>query len=206
MSKKRRKKGVIILLVILAVLALLLYLFLFKGTTKSKVIDEIKEYGYTLDDRDTELMKANFEGLKEELLKEEINYEKYGEYLSKLFIVDLYTMNNKLNKYDVGGVEYIYPEHRDNFKLKVEDTLYKYLEDLSTRKKRSETPEVKSIKIESITEASYLFNKKEYDAYEVEVNWDYVKDYGYDESGKIILIRIKDKLYIAEYTPEEVSE
>jgi len=47
---------------------------------------------------------------------------------------------------------------------------------------------------------------KDVSGYRVVVDVGYVKDYGYDESGKIILIRIKDKLYIAEYTPEEVSE
>ena len=36
-------------------------------------------------------------------------------------------MNNKINKYDIGGIEYVYPSGVDNYKLKLTDTLYKYL-------------------------------------------------------------------------------
>lgn len=201
MSRKRRRKGVIALLGILIIVALLLYFFLFNNSDKSKVIDEMSDYEYTLEDRDTELLSENFKALKSELSKKDIDYEKYAEYLSKLFIIDLYTMSNKMNKYDVGGAEYVYPSHKENYQLKVEDTLYKYLEDHSGRN-NSNLPTVTKISSEKIESTTYEYNANSYDAFKILLNWKYKKDLGYDESGIITLIKDKDKLFVVEYTPE----
>ena len=73
-----------------------------------QVTNSIDKYGYTLEDRDTELFKKNFEELKELLNQEDYDKEEYLKLISKLFIIDLYTINNKLSRYDVGGLEYVY--------------------------------------------------------------------------------------------------
>lgn len=201
MSKRRKKKGIAVIIAILIIACLILYLILFCfGKETSKVVDEIEKYGYTLDNRDTKLMQDIFNELKNELDETAVDYEKYAELLSEYFIVDLYTMDNKLNKYDVGGVECIHPDHVTNYKLKVEDTLYRYLEENSSRKEQM--PEVTNIKVDNITTSTYKYNDSEYDAYIVELSWEYKKDLGYDESGNITLIKIDNKLYVAEYTTE----
>ena len=204
MSKKRKKRGVVILISVLVIACTVLYFILYQlGKDDTKVVDEIKKFGYTLDDRDTELMKTVFGELKDELNKSDVNNKKYAELLSKLFIIDLYTIDNKKNKYDVGGTEYIYPEHVSNYKLKVEDTLYRYLEEDSSRK--STMPEVSKIDLSDVFEIEYTYKEQVYKAYRVVLNWEYKKDLGYDKQATVIVVNIEDKLYIAEYAPE-VSE
>ena len=188
-----------ILILILA--AILLYFLLFM--TKKVSIEEkarIKNYDYVLEKRDTKLMEDNFYQLKDVLESKQIDYEKYAEYLSKLFIIDLYTIKNKDNRYDIGSVEYIYPDHRDNFVLKVADTLYRYVEEKSKRKQK--LPEVASIDLKDIETTTYEYADNKYDAYEVSLSWDYVKDLEYDTSGVVTLIKIDTTLYVAEYNPE----
>ena len=204
MSKRRRKKGVLVIIGILIIACLVLYLILFRfGDQSSKVVDEIKKFGYTLEDRDNDLMQEKFNLLKDVLAEDEIDYLDYAEYLSELFIIDLYTLDNKLNKYDVGGCEFIHPDHQANYKLKVEDTLYRYLEENSQRKQK--LSEVVDIDAGEINKDSFTFGEVEYDSYVAELSWGYQKDLGYDNKGTVTLIRIDDKLYVAEYTAE-VSE
>ncbi|MBE6148399.1 MAG: hypothetical protein E7167_02765 [Firmicutes bacterium] len=201
MSKRRKKKGIIAIVAILIIACLILYLILFHfGSDSSKVVDEVEKYGYTLDNRDTELMKEIFNNLKTELSNSKINYEKYAEQLSKYFIVDLYTIDNKLNKYDVGGSDCIHPDHVTNYQLKVSDTLYRYLEESSSRK--TKMPEVSKINVDDITSDSYKYGENEYDAYKVNLSWEYKEELGYDDSGIVTLMKIEDKLYVAEYTTE----
>ena len=54
-------------------------------------------------------MKTEFDVLKANLESDTIDEEAYALSIAKLFIIDLYTMNNKINKYDIGGIEYVYP-------------------------------------------------------------------------------------------------
>lgn len=201
MSKRRKKKGIVAIIAILIIACLILYLILFcfdKDT--SKIVDEITKYGYTLDNRDTKLMQDIFDELKSELNETNVDYEKYAELLSKYFIADLYTIDNKLNKYDVGGVECIHPDHVTNYKLKVEDTLYRYLEENSSRKEQM--PEVTAINIDKVNTSTYKYIDSEYESYDVELSWEYKKDLGYDDSGNITLMKIDNKLYVVEYTTE----
>ena len=199
---RNRFKIVLIIIVILIIfLGLLLISLNFQTNNKKtlhKVLGRIDNYNYTLKERDTLIMKEVFNNLKNTLDSEEVNYELYAEYLSKLFIIDLFTLNNKDNKYDVGGKEYILPDILDNYILNVEDTLYKYIVDISN-KDRDELAIVKSITKNKIEEIKYIYNKIEYDGYKVQLSWDYEKDYGYPIKGEIILIKKDDKLYIVSY-------
>ena len=100
---------------------------------KNKV--SIEEYGINCDDNDTELYKKEYEELKKNLTSEKIDYEEYAKSVAKLFIIDLYTIKNKSNKYDVGGTDFVFPDILANYRLNVEDTIYKYVEDNSDGKR-----------------------------------------------------------------------
>lgn len=202
MTKKKRKRKIIIyFIVLLLIMCGALYFFLFsKKNNTHVVVNEIKEYGYTLELRDTALMADIFNDLKATLKESSIDYEKYASYISELFIVDLYTIDNKVNMYDVGGAEYVYPDHKDNYKQKVEDTLYKYL--VTEKKRKNKMPIVDAISVENVKNTKYTYLENEYDAYEVELSWNYKRESNYDTSGKVIVVNINDKLYIAEFTPE----
>src|SRR5574344_2156115 len=82
-------------------------------------VDSIKNYTYTLKSNSTELQKSEFKVLKNNLESKDIDYQEYAKSISKLFIIDLYTITNKINKYDVGGISYIYPDSILNYKENV---------------------------------------------------------------------------------------
>ena len=140
MKKKYKYPLLLLILVIIVIVGLILFkLFFAKDEVKNnvKVIDSIVDFSYTLDERDTKLMKDNYQELKNILKEREIDYKEYAKVLAKLFVIDLFTMDNKINKYDVACLEYVYPDNLENFKINVEDTIYKLLED-NTYGKRTE--------------------------------------------------------------------
>lgn len=206
---KKKYKRLIILFVVIALLAIGCFL-IFKMLKKDdvqenvNVVDSISEYGYNLDDRDTELMKSTYEELKNILNSDEIDYEKYADTLARLFVIDLFTMNNKINKYDVGGTEYVYPDAIENFKLNVEDTIYKHMENNSSGKRKQNLPEVSSIDVLSAEVGEYTIGDTDtFDAYIVDLAWEYASDLGYDDNATVTLVKMEDKLYVVEYAVGE---
>lgn len=190
---------IIFILIILTIIILILMQFKGKNENKPKYkeIDVIKGYNYELEDRDTKLMQDIFKKLKLELSKDIIDYNLYAEYLSELFIVDLFTMNNKDNKYDVGSSEYVLDDVKENYLINVEDTIYKYLVEKNNRKE--EYPIVKSITKETIENTEYKFNNETYEAYKVTLNWEYENDNEYDKKGIVTLIKKDNKLFVVTF-------
>ena len=79
-------------------------------------LDTIKGFDYKLEDRDKEIYKTEFKKLKENLEGKSINYEDYAKSIAKMFIIDLYTIDNKINKYDIGGEEFVHHDALENYK------------------------------------------------------------------------------------------
>ena len=100
--------------------------------------------------------------------------------------------------YDVGGTEFIYPNVVDNYKLNVQNTLYKYMKNNEDGKRKQELPEVKSVTIESFEDTKFEMKKKEIDAYKVKINIEYIKDLEYDNKAEIVIIKEDKYLYIVE--------
>ena len=204
--KKKYKLGLILIAILIVLILVTTIIFLLnnnKKVEKTKVVDSIDNFSYTLDDRDTKLMKDTYNELKDVLNKDQIDYELYAKTLAKLFVIDLFTMNNKINKYDVGSTEYIYPESVDNFKLNVEDTIYKSMEDNSDGKRKQDLPEVISVDVANIEEVEFEIKEEIENVYEVNLTWQYEKDLGYDDDATIKLLKVNDKLYVVEYTTGE---
>ncbi len=185
-----------LLRIIMIVLVIVIGIYAFKTVAPSikkesnNDIDKVKEY--VLYRRDSELYKGIFNKLKEELNKESIDYNKYAEYISELFIIDLYTLSNKNSSEDVGGIGYVLDSVKDNYKLNVSNTLYKYINSID------EKPTVSSIELISKKDTTYKLNNKIYDGYEISLKWDYTKDLGYEKEGIVIVIKDNDKLFVVE--------
>ena len=180
----------------------IIYSFASKEDKKiNKKVDNgiaIKGYNYILYEDDPKIYKDEFKILKNNLESEKINYNEYAKSISKMFIIDLYSLNLKKNMYDVGGIDFIYPEAQDNYKLNVQNTLYKYMEDNSEGKRKQELPEVKNVKINEVEETTYKIKEKEYDAYKINVDIEYVKDLEYDKKAELILIKDGEYIHIVE--------
>lgn len=200
--KKQIKKSALMIIILTILISIGLYFLLFSKSTGGLLVrskDKTAKFDYTLDKDNTNLMKENFKELKDILAKDTINYEDYAKTLAKLFIIDLYTIDNKKSMYDVGSLEYVYD--KENFKNRVQSTLYKYLKEKSVRK-NNEYPIVESISISGKEKSTFTYDNTKYDSDVITLNWTYKKDLGYDDEGKVEIIKIDDKLYVVSFTPE----
>lgn len=161
---------------------------------------EIVGYGIYLRETDSDLYRQEYDILKKNLESNEINYDEYASSVAKLFIIDLYTIKNKINKYDIGGIDFVYPNSLENYKTNVTDTIYKYVEDNSNNNRDQQLPVVSDVLIEETKKEKFLINedKKEYDAYSFKLKWNYVQDFGYDASGEVKVVNKNDKMYVVE--------
>ena len=218
MAKNKKKKNDLLgyfmyILVIIVVFALIMIgvVFLLKDEKKENKVKpqvttenvhknkvSIEEYGINCDDNDTELYKKEYEVLKKNLTSDTINEEEYAKSVAKLFIIDLYTIKNKSNKYDVGGTDFVLPDILANYRLNVEDTIYKYVEDNSDGKRIQNLPVVSAVNITKTTKGKYKIEEKTYESYTFAMNWTYINDYEYDKSGTVVVIKNDKKMYVVE--------
>ena len=173
-----------------------------KVKNSSNVVSNIEDFGYTLDDRDTEYMKEEFDNLKEILAQEEIDYEAYASSLAKLFVIDFYTLKNKINKYDVGSLEYIYQDKVTEFNNKAMDTIYNDIIDNTYKDRVQDLPEITEVTIEDLTIGDFLLKEETIECYKITMKYTYKKDLGYDKEGTIYLTRNDKKLEVVYYTPK----
>lgn len=194
-----KKKKIVVLIILLLIIFIGLGGYVYFKFMKPKTVEEqptvfevtnqIDSYGYTLEDRDTELFKATFEELKSLLNEEDYDKEKYVSLISKLFIIDLYTIDNKISRYDVGGLEYVYSGAKESLKSVAEDSIYKTVENNIDKSRTQKLPEVSSIEV-SIVEP-YTFKMPDdttSDGYKVKLSWEYKESLGYDTSGTIVVV------------------
>ena len=208
---RKRYKVWLVIIVILLVITLLIGVtkVLFKKDNKIKIMNStnvilnIEDFGYSLDDRDTEYMKEEFETLKKVLSADEIDYKEYASCLAKLFVIDFYTLNNKINKYDVGGLEYILSSKKEEFLNKAMDTIYKDIIDNTYQDRVQKLPEIKEVTVDDVLEEEITLNGENVNAYKVEMRYEYVVDLGYDQKGVLYLTLDNGKLVIVKYTPGE---
>jgi hypothetical protein len=206
MKKRKLRKKIIIVIAVVVLLAICFFvgrkIYIKLNTFNIKIVDRIDNYPYILDDRDTEVFKTYFKELKSLLKESNIDNEKYAGLVAKLFIIDLYTLNNKVNKYDIGAVEFVYPDAVANYKLKVQDTLYKYLIDNTNKKRNQELPIVKDVEVSNIEAIDFKIQENSVKAYKISLSWTYEKDLGYDAKGTVIAVEKDNVLYVAEYVNE----
>ena len=160
-----------------------------KTAVEVKVLDSLDEYGYSLSDKDSDLMKDEYNILKDLLNSDSFSREEYAKQVAKIFVIDLYTISTKVNKLDIGGSEYYYLDKVSMFENKVMDTLYSNLLDNTYGDRKQALPEVKSVEIVSTEETKYKIGEEEKSAFLVKLKWTYVKDMGYDDEGSVVLCK-----------------
>ena len=197
---------IVILVLILCILGTYLcskYVFIGKKkTTFSVVVDKIKDYNYTLDERDPKLMKEKFKELKKVLKnKSEVDYKSYSELIAQLYIIDLYDINSKVNKYDIPCLEYIEKKEVDKFKKMIKEDFYSKLEDNSDKDRKQELPSIKSINVISNEETKFKLGEEEKDGYIITLEWEYDKDLGFDKKSEVTTIIDNSRVYVVKHSP-----
>jgi hypothetical protein len=203
MEKKGMKKKIILFILIIVFIYAgggVLYALFNKNSEAVAItnLDSISGYDYTLKSNASSLYESEFKILKANLESGDVDGEEYAKSIAKLFIIDLYTLSNKVNKYDIGGSEFVHPDYLANYKLNVEDTLYKYLEDNTNNNRTQELPEVSTINIITCEKTNYAIDDNSFEGHSISLEWSYVQDLGYDSSGEIILIKLDNTYVVVE--------
>lgn len=211
--KRKPKKALIILIIatLLIILGIILYFVLPKKETveEAKVISNISEYGYKLHSNKSKEYHKLFDELKKTLTGK-VKEKKYVELITKMFIVDFYSLENHSAKTDVGGTDFVHKEALENFILNAEDTYYKYLESNIYKQRKQKLPVVDEITIDSIENVEYSYLEEiDEKAYQVKAHWNYKDNESFsDYQNKAILTFVHDgkKLVLVELEEESQDE
>jgi len=165
-----------------------------KGKSKEvEIVDTIKNYSYQLTEYNTEYFKKLYYELKDVLSETESDsFDKdYASLVAQLFIADFYDLNSKLNKNDIGGVQFVYSEYQEDFKNFASDStgIYYYVENNIYGDRNQELPSVKEVEVTEITTINYIYGDvNDTNAYKIKVHITYDKDLGYPTSEILTLI------------------
>ena len=171
-----------------------------KAVKTATVENEIEEYGYTLKSTRNDRYKKAFQELKDILSKKDVDEKAYVEQISKMFIMDFYTLNDKLANTDVGGIDFVHTDAKTNFLEKSEDTVYKYVENDIYGNRNQKLPEVTKVTIDTIENIEYTIGTDFTDdfAYQVEVSIEYKEDMDYPTKATLIFVHEDNKLSLVE--------
>ncbi len=207
--KKNNLRTIKIILVAVLVIAFLAFLYSFYKSfqkkeapkEEAKVEDKVekKEFGYELMDNKSDLYKDYFKNLKDELMKDVVNEEEYAKIVAQLFITDFYSLEDKNTSTDIGGLDFIHEDIRDNFVLKAGDTLYKYVDSNVYKDRQQELPKIKQVDIVSATNGVVTVGDvSDPLGYVVVASITYEKDLGYPTQVTLSMVHVEKKLFIVE--------
>lgn len=204
--KKKIKKFRLVMTIIFIILFILLICSakdivdsIKSGESKIEILDTIKDYNYSLNEYDSAYFKKVFKKLKTELKKKKVDEKEYAKLISELFAIDFYSLDDALNKNDVGGIQFVYTDYQTDFTKYAKDTIYKYVDSNIYGDRKQKLPKVKSVEVTDIKQDKVSFENDITDekAYYVDVTINYDKDLEYQKNIELIIIHNDKKLEIA---------
>lgn len=188
-------------LIIVATLTLLVTVFMIiyfvnkdnKPKNKEEVkeinkIDEMDNYDYYLEENATKYYKKLYNSLKDILNEDEISNQEYAKIVAQLFATDLFTLDNKITSNDIGGLQFIYTDFKDDFINIAKTTLYSTVESNIYGDRNQELPIVTNTEIINIENSTFVYQDKEYESYEISLSIEYEKDLDYPKEYNLVLI------------------
>lgn len=194
----------VLLLIIIGIMTAGLIKDLKGGKSKTvEIVDQMNDYGYHLTGNNSDYFKKLYYELKDLLkdTKKEDFDKEYAQLIAKLFVADFYDLNSKLDKTDVGGIQFVWKSYQETFKNFATDSkgIYYYVENNVYGKRTQELPIVKNVEIENIEVINYSEKEvKDESAYRITVSISYKKDLGYPKSCTLTLLHNQNKLEIIE--------
>ena len=210
-KRKYKQKPFIILFLILVVIGISVWYFFFQEKPITvTVISEIDGYSYHLNSNETRLYKKYYKELEKELKDSKVDEENYAKLISKLFIIDFYTLSNKTSINDVGSVQFVYSSYKSDFIDYAREGIYKQVKSNLDNDRSQDLPEVKSVTIDSIEEivpstelkSDDFKNVTDPEAYKVKINWDYTKSNDFQTSATMVIVKDGEKLSVAKLEDE----
>lgn len=196
----KKNKAIIILFVFtffVLVIPVIFKLFLdFNNSNIEKEISYIDYYGYSLTTNDTKLYKDTYDELADVLNEDIVDYEEYAKLISKLFVIDVFTLNNKVSSTDIGGLEFVHNDLKDNFKENMGSNLYSSVLSNISGTREQKLPVVSTVNITNIVKGKYEYYGVSYDSYVVDCSILYEEDMGYQNKITLTLIRLDNKIYV----------
>lgn len=191
----KKNKAVIILFIFtffVLVIPIIFKLFLdFNNSNIEKEISHIDYYGYSLTTNDTKLYKDTYDELADVLNEDIVDYEEYAKLISKLFVIDVFTLNNKASSTDIGGLEFVHNDLKDNFKENMGANLYSSVLSNISGTREQKLPVVSAVNITNIVKGKYEYYGVSYDSYVVDCGILYEEDMGYQNKITLTLIRLE---------------
>lgn len=143
---------------------------------------------YILRDSATDYQKQVFEELTaaQESFEDSWTPETesaYAEAVVKNFIADFYTWSNKLGRNDVGGLQFVYPLYRTDFRNKAVDVFYLYLDYYIEEYGADELLTVTDVKVTGV-DTNYVYTMP--DGTQLDGTYVYV-EWAYDDSQELDL-------------------
>lgn len=179
--------------------------FIKPKNNKMKVVDSIKnkDVDYIVSENDTKIFKSTFNELKKVLNEKEVDNKKYAETITKLFVIDFFTLSNKTSKNDVGGVQFVYDNYKTDFVEGARNSIYKQVHsNVTDDKSNSSLPTVTKVTIDDIDEISPysmfegdLFTEDQV-GYMVNISWEYKNKDDFQKNATIIIVPDGKKLSI----------
>ena len=206
MAKQKKRKikksfKILLFVVIILVLVFIGYKLTNKKTEdkKVKVEDSLEEYGYVLNENETQYYKDLFKELKKVLNSDNVDEEKYATLVGQLFLADFYNLDNKITKNDIGGVQFVYTPYQSDFSKFAVESIYHYVENSLYEKRDQELPIVTSVDITNIKQTSFDYQEKtDEEAWTFNYKINYEKDLGYQIEGTMTLVHNEKKLEIVD--------
>lgn len=209
MKKKKRanrKIKIIISITVIIVLIILGYLYLKPSKPKkvqkaAKIEEKIESHGYELAENETDYYKELFKNLKIVLNEETLNEEKYASLVGQLFLADFFNLDNKISKNDVGGLQFVYSDFREDVEKYAKEGIYHYVESNLYGDRKQKLPIVTEVTVLNVEQMEIVYlDTSDKNGYRVDLKISYAEDMGYQTSATLYLVHHEDKLEIVKMT------
>lgn len=162
-----------------------------------EIIDKTEKFDYYLEEDATSYYKKLYDELKRVIGKNEIDYEEYAKIVAQLFVTDVFTLDNKISSNDIGGLQFIYPDFKEDFIKIAQTTLYSNVKSNIYGDRVQELPFVTNTLVTNIQKNTFTYKDKDYESYELTLTIEYKKDLGYPTEYTLVLIKNDEYLQVA---------
>lgn len=204
MKKKGTKRGkkkkfnkkifVLIIIIILLLIAGILWTIFKPDNNKEvsnpvQIKDNMENYDYYLTDNATSYYEELYGELKKILNEDTVDDKDFAEMIAKLFITDVFTLDNKVSSSDIGGLQFIHSKFKDDFINIAKTTLYSSVQNNIYGDRKQKLPIVTNVEIKNSKASTFTYKKNTYDSYVINASISYKTDLGYPSSYKVTLIK-----------------